>query len=143
MHRFNSFIQNHCVRSCGHYFGCHLFFCVQCNPDCIGSIGNSIIISFLFFLSIPLILWLYVYINLFFLMFTIISLPFFIRRKNLIFFLGIHFWILSTVCPDGHHSYFHEAGAVGPNVARLSTFVACDIHAITFPFGCCGRGFCQ
>ena len=37
-------------------------------------------------------------------------------------------------CPDGRRPHFHEMGTVGPNVARLSTFVACDIHAITFPF---------
>ena len=54
--------------------------------------------------------------------------------KSFIIFLGIHFWILSTICLDGRCPYFHEMGTVSLNVAHLSTFVACNVHAITFPF---------
>ena len=82
-------------------------------------------------ISYTLILWLHVYIKLFFLMLTILSLPFFIRRS--IYFLGIHFWILSTICPDGCCPHFCEAGTVGLNVTHLSTFIACHVHAIAFP----------
>ena len=96
---------------------------------------THIIICFLFFLSIPLILWYFHVLIKLFLMFTNLSLPFFIRRQNFLV-LGIHLWILSTICSDGHCPHLCcEVGAIGPNVAWLSTFIACNIHAIAFPLG--------
>ena len=40
--------------------------------------------------------------------------------------LGIHLWILSTVCSDSCCPHLCcEVGVIGPNVAQLSTFIAC------------------
>ena len=97
--------------------------------------------STLLTLSIPLILWYFhVFIKLF-LMLTNLSLPLFIGRQNFLI-LWIHLWILSIACPDSCCPHLcHESWAISPNVARLSTFVACDLHATAFPFRQLQQGF--
>ena len=48
------------------------------------------------------------------------------------------FWkligLLSSYHNNGRQPHFCETGTVSPNVACLSTFIACNVHAITFPF---------